>query len=248
MKNICEELALELKQSKKFNDEYKNLCIRLAHEQIKHIPGINIESVKNFDLHYLLKCANIFIQTDNNDLKEKVLRIAQYTFEYGQQTEKDYAYILVDSLLNNPSINLAKKNKLLNKNIEYYLPLKLSLQKLKRENEYSVEVRDDIIICNPFQKQFIEETSKLNCKLLSVSAPTSTGKSFIVTQWIIKNLEFTNKNNINIAIIVPTRALINQYEKDLIEDLKNDIDKVHIETMPFRNGMDVKLHHVWSHY
>lgn len=236
MNNICEELALEVKQSKKFNDEYKNLCIRLAHEQIKHIPGINFESAKNFDLHYLLKCANIFIQTDNNDLKEKVLRIAQYTFEYGQQTEKDYAYILVDSLLNNPSINLAKKNQLLNKNIEYYLPLKLSLQKLKRENEYSVEVRDDVIICNPFQKQFIEETSKSNCKLLSVSAPTSTGKSFIVTQWIIKNLEFTNKNNVNIAIIVPTRALINQYEKDLIEDLKNDIDKVHIETMPFRNG------------
>lgn len=236
MQNICEELAIELRQSEKFNNEYKNLCIKLAVEQIKHISGIEIGSATNFELHYLLKCANIFIQTNDNDLKEKVLRIAQYTFEFGNQTEKDYAYILVDSLLNNPSINLAKRNNLLNKNIEYYLPLKLSLQKLQRENEYSVEVRDGIIICNPFQKQFMKETSKSECKLLSVSAPTSSGKSFIVTQWIIKNLEFTNKKNVNIAIIVPTRALINQYEKDLVEDLKNDIDNVHIETMPFRNG------------
>lgn len=236
MQNICVELSFDLIQSRKFNDEYKKLCIKLAIEQIKHIPNLELESFNDPDLQYLLKCANVFIQTDDNDLKEKVLRIAQYTFEFGDQTEKDYAYILVDSLLNNPSINLAKKNNLLNKNIEYYLPLKLSLQKLQRENEYSIEVRDDIIICNPFQKQFIIETSKSESKLLSVSAPTSSGKSFIVTQWIIKNLELTNKKSVNIAIIVPTRALINQYVKDLTEDLKNDIDNVHIETMPFRNG------------
>lgn len=236
MQKMFKELVLDIIQSEKFNNEYKNLCIKLATEQIKHIPGIQLKTVEKFDLNYLLKCANIFIQTNDNDLKEKVLRIAQYTFEYGNQTEKDYAYILVDSLLNKPSINLAKKNNLLSNDIEYYLPLKLSLQKLQRENEYSIEVRNDTIICNPFQKQFIKKTSKSNCKLLSVSAPTSSGKSFIVTQWIINNLELTNKNNVDIAIIVPTRALINQYEKNLTEDLKNDIGNVHIETMPFRNG------------
>lgn len=236
MKNFCEELALDLIQSKKFNDEYKNLCIKLAIEQIKHIPNLQFESIETPELQYLLKCANIFIQTDDNDLKEKALRIAQFTFEFGNSTEKDYAYILVDSLLNNPSINLAKKNNLLSKNIEYYLPLKLSLQKLQRENEYSIEVGDNTILCNPIQKQFIKESSKPDCKLLSISAPTSSGKSFIVRQWIIKNLEFTNDNAVNVAIIVPTRALINQYEKDLTEDLKNNIDNVYVETMPFRNG------------
>lgn len=236
MQKLFEELVLDLIQSEKFNNEYKNLCIKLATEQIKHIPGIQLETVKNFDLNYLLKCANIFTQTNDNDLKEKVLRIAQYTLEFGNQTEKDYAYILIDSLLNNPSISLAKKNNLISKDIEYYLPLKLSLQKLQRENEYSIKVRDDVIICNTFQKQFIKETSKSDCKLLSISAPTSSGKSFIVRQWIIKNLELINNNDVNIAIIVPTRALINQYERDLTEDLKNDIDNVYIETMPFRNG------------
>lgn len=236
MQKMFEELVLDIIQSEKFNNEYKNLCIKLATEQIKHIPGIQLETVKNLDLNYLLKCANIFIQTNDNDLKEKVLRIAQYSLEFGKQTEKDYAYILIDSLLNNPSISLAKKNNLISKDIEYYLPLKLSLQKLQRENEYSIKVRDDVIICNTFQKQFIKETSKSDCELLSISAPTSSGKSFIVRQWIIKNLELINNNDVNIAIIVPTRALINQYERDLTGDLKNDIDNVYIETMPFQNG------------
>ena len=35
---------------------------------------------------------------------------------------------------------------------------------------------------------------------------------------------------------MPTRALINQYERDLNQKLNDNIDKVHIETMPFRNG------------
>lgn len=236
MNNFCKELSSEILNSEKFNQEYKNLCLNLAIEQIKNIPEVEKESFDLPNIKYLLKCANIFIQTHDEELKEKVLRIAQYTLQYGDNQEKDYAYVLIDCLLNSPSICLAKKHKYIDKNIECYLPLKLSLQKLQRENEYSIEVRDDVIICNPFQKQFMNETSKSDCKLLSISAPTSSGKSFIVTQWIIKNLELTNKNNINIAIIVPTRALINQYEKDLTEDLKNDIDNVHIETMPFRNG------------
>lgn len=236
MYNFCEELSWEILNSENFAKEYKRLCLTLALEQIKHIPDIKTEQIGFPNTKYLLKCANIFIQTNDNDLKEKALRIAQFTFEFGNKIEKDYAYILVDSLLNNPSINLAKKNNLLSKNIEYYLPLKLSLQKLQRENEYSIEVRDDTIICNPFQKQFIKETSKTDCKLLSISAPTSSGKSFIVTQWIIKNLELINNHNVNIAVIVPTRALINQYEKVLVKELNNDISNVHIETMPFRNS------------
>ncbi len=236
MIDICLDLSLEIIKSKNFNTEYKKLCLNLAVEQIRTVPGFTSFNIDKCNLHYLLKCANIFSKTNNNDLKEKALRIAQFTFEYGNETEKEYAYIIVSTLVNEPSINLAKKNNLLGNNIEYYLPLKLSLQMLEIENRYSYENGNANIVCNPFQKRFIDSVTNSDLKILSISAPTSSGKSYIVLQWLIKNLELENSNKVNIAIIVPTRALINQYERDLNQKLKSNIDKVHIETMPFHNG------------
>lgn len=236
MSNFCEELSCEILNSEKFNQEFRKLCLNLAIEQIKHIPNLEKEEVDFPDIKYLLKCANVFVQAQNEDTKEKALRIAQFTLQQGSNQEKDYAYILIDWLLNNPCINLAKKEKYIDKNIEAYLPLKLSLQKLERENKNSFEVGDETIICNSFQKDFVDNVTKNTVQMLSVSAPTSSGKSFIITMWLLKKLELQSDTKINIAIIVPTRALINQYEKDLREKLKNKLDIVHIETMPFRNG------------
>ena len=134
MIDICQELSSDIIESELFNKEYKKLCLNLAIEQIKNVGSFIPISIDKCNLQYLLKCANIFSQTNNNILKEKALRIAQFSFEHGNVTEKEYAYILVSTLTNKPSINLAKKNQLLDNNIEYYLPLNLTLQRLEREN------------------------------------------------------------------------------------------------------------------
>lgn len=236
MVDICQELSSDIIKSEFFNNEYKKLCLNLAIEQIKNVGSFIPISIDKCNLQYLLKCANIFSQTNDNILKEKALRIAQFCFEHGNTTEKECAFIIVSTLTNNPSISLAKENHLLDDNIEYYLPLNLTLQKLEQENTYAYENGNTTTICNSFQKKFIDRTAKTDCKMLSISAPTSSGKSYIVLQWLIKNLELENNNQINIAIIVPTRALINQYERDLNQKLNDNIDQVHIETMPFRNG------------
>lgn len=237
MYNFCIELSNEIIQSKKYIEEYEFLCLNLASEQIRHVPGISINILLNKpELDYLLKCANVFIQTDDERIKEQALRIAQYTLQFGQPYEKDFAYFILDVLVNNPSIELAKDKEYLDKNIEFQLPLSLCLQKLERENEYSFETNGKNIICNPFQKNFITNTNNLKSSMLSVTAPTSSGKSFIVLKWIINNLELKNNDKVKIGIIVPTRALINQYARDIKKELENNLSQVYIETMPFRNG------------
>ena len=236
MFKFCEELANEIISSEKFNAEYKNLCLNLALKQVEHLNITDKENINFPDLVYLLRCANIFLQNNNDILNEKVLRIAQFAIQFWNNVEKEISYILLDSLFNSPAISLAKNKNLLDKNIEYYLPLKLSLQKLNRENENSFESNNETIICNPFQKKIIKLTNNFNTNMLSISAPTSSGKSFIVLLWLIKNLELENDSRVNIAIIVPTRALINQYHRDLVEKLQDNLKNVHIETMPFRNG------------
>lgn len=212
------------------------LCLKLAIEQLKNAKNVEFEDTDSFNLSYLLKCANIFVQTENDILKEKGLRIAQYAMEFGDVVQKEYAYIILDLLLNIPSINLSKKHKYIDKNIEYYMPLKPLLQKLERENNHSFKAGTETIICNSFQKKFTKKAEMADCKMLSISAPTSSGKSFIVLRWLINNLELENNNSSSIAIIVPTRALINQYEKEIKRELANNHSKIHIETLSFRNG------------
>lgn len=236
MNKIYEELSAEVKASAMYKEAYKCLCINLAILQIKNTPRVeNIIDIATPDINYLLKCANLFILSSNATLHEHALRIAQYTIEVGSTPEKDVAYIILDSLLNKPSIILAKRLKYIDNNIDYKLPLNLTLNKLQRENEYSFNSNSETVLCNSFQKKFLEKTTGPD-NLISITAPTSAGKSFIVKKWLINELKLENNKKINLAIIVPTRALINQYERDLKSELKNKLNLVHIETMPFRNG------------
>ena len=97
MVDICQELSSDIIKSEFFNNEYKKLCLNLAIEQIKNVGSFIPISIDKCNLQYLLKCANIFSQTNDNILKEKALRIAQFCFEHGNTTEKECAFIIVST-------------------------------------------------------------------------------------------------------------------------------------------------------
>lgn len=63
-----------------------------------------------------------------------------------------------------------------------------------------------------------EVISNFKNKYYSYSGPTSMGKSFIMRTFIKENIQKNKKDNY--AIIVPTKALINEVSKKLISDLK----------------------------
>ncbi len=58
-------------------------------------------------------------------------------------------------------------------------------------------------------------------EFFSYSAPTSLGKSYVMRMFIKDHIK--NASPCNYAIIVPTKALINEVTKNLTEDLKEDL-------------------------
>lgn len=164
---------------------------------------------------------------------DAALRIAQYAIEQGNEQQKFAGCMLLDMLVNQQAIKLAKENRYINENIEYKYPFAFSLNSLNRSNYYSIKIEgSENFYSNKFQREFWDMIESEH-NIISISAPTSVGKSYIVTKWLKKVLELPNNTQVNVAILVPTRALINQFENDLKKEFKDYKSIVNIASMPF---------------
>ncbi|MFD2907786.1 DEAD/DEAH box helicase [Flavobacterium ardleyense] len=92
----------------------------------------------------------------------------------------------------------------------------------EREKKIISSFNNSFLITD-FQKELWQGLNDVS--EIAISAPTSSGKSFIIKQYLIN--EFTIKKNFKVLYIVPSRALINQVS----EDFKTELDfDVHIKT------------------
>jgi superfamily II DNA/RNA helicase len=84
---------------------------------------------------------------------------------------------------------------------------------------------------NTFQKAFWEALN--NYQNISISAPTSAGKSYLIKQWILEQVSEEKKTII--VYVVPTRALIAEVESDFQKALSNEIksSKINVTSFPF---------------
>lgn len=87
---------------------------------------------------------------------------------------------------------------------------------------------------NNFQLDFWDKASEND--ILSVSAPTAAGKSYIFCQFILDSLLRTN--NFNVLYLVPTRALVTQVSEDIEATLHNKIDDYSIITLPNKDFIE----------
>lgn len=86
-----------------------------------------------------------------------------------------------------------------------------------------IESQDKSYLITEFQKE-LWEGLKIK-KEIAISAPTSSGKSFIIKKFLIDKL--SSKESYKVLYIVPSRALINQVSEDFISEINSDI---HIKT------------------
>ena len=82
------------------------------------------------------------------------------------------------------------------------------------KNKYSLMQHEEYL--TDFQAEVLNRLSKKES--LSISAPTSAGKSFILKRYILQ--QFIKKDKFTAVYIVPTRALISQIHSEFKEDLK----------------------------
>ncbi len=185
----------------------------------------------------LLGIASILSYSQNNLHLEAALRIAQTCLIQKTCTDnqKSASAVILDSLTNKLAIKMAVKKQYIAPDYEESYPFTLKLQKLKSDFEHSIFINDRLISLNRFQKNVYD--AHLNNETISISAPTSAGKSFILCNILLEELLEGVKN---IVYIVPTRALISQVEADLRNLIKeNQLEQsVNISTVPPQDEID----------
>ncbi len=201
------------------------------------------------DWSYLLLVASLLAKTEDSHpsgvaCRDAALRIAQHCLTQStavvsaaSPTPQQCASAanVLHSLANAPALALAVRRRMLPERIEQLLPVPARLEWSHRRIENSVVRIDDTILpVNRFQHHAWElfETGDW----ISLSAPTSAGKSFIVSQWLVDYI--SRFPDITIVYLVPTRALISQVETDLNQLVRDvQLDNIRVSTLPLASSV-----------
>lgn len=190
------------------------------------------------DWPYLLLSASVLAQSEQGLCQEAALRIAQTCLSdlNASDMQKDSAALVLDSLANHPAIRLAEQRQHLKPAFATRLPWAAHLEYSRRGYENSVAAHGKTPLrVNRFQRNLWDQIR--NQAWMSVSAPTSAGKSFILARWVsglMREFEVAT-----IVYLVPTRALISQVEGDLRKLFRDEgLDDVAVSSLPIFKADD----------
>ncbi len=195
-------------------------------------PSPQVES-REVDWSYMIYCASILAYSNDARAEEAALQIVQFaltSIELGDGI-KTAAAVILNSMSNKPAIDLAIKRQLIASNFDDHVPIPLKLDEMRATIESRITRNDDqIFYGNKFQRKFWSVAS--NNDWVSVSAPTSSGKSYVLIQWIGEHIR--EGGGKLVIYIVPTRALISQVFSDLREFFSNGrlVSEVNLSSFP----------------
>lgn len=171
------------------------------------------------DVNYVLECASVLAYSDLGVCQDAALRIAHFVLGRKAATDgqRNAAGIILDVLTNRPALRLAVHRKMIAEDFLDRIPSPLLFDVLRREVESSVSdiVTGELTMLNRFQMEVYRSVEKASW--VSVSAPTSSGKSFILER-AVRDAIFSGEAR-HIVYIVPTRALVQEVELDFRERL-----------------------------
>ncbi|MBD3844054.1 MAG: DEAD/DEAH box helicase, partial [Campylobacterales bacterium] len=191
---------------KSFQRQFEALITLSVCDTIKNIRWHTERSklVDQIDWNNLLSIASILSYSKKSLHLDAALRIAQTCLTiHKDKDKKNAAVIILENLTNQPALKLAVDRNLISSSYNKDFPLAFKFQSSKLKIENAVFINSKLRSLNIFQKE-VYVSSKQN-ETLSISAPTSAGKSFILYQILID--EITQRTRSTIVYIVPTRAL-----------------------------------------
>jgi len=208
---MIERLATDVLQDSYFTALYNKAAKMFANELFS-----TTESEQKFnekELSDLLRFADILSNSKNPVSRNRAYQIITLLNQKHKTNPyyKTFSHSVLAKLGNFPAIEYLNNE---DENISE-LPFERDIEKKVKEFIQAVPDTEDLIFTD---SQFELYTKISNSKHFSFSGPTSMGKSFIIKSFIRKVVG--NKPPENIVIMVPTRALINQFSIDLNKELK----------------------------
>ena len=226
-------LISRIVSSPKFQNEYTHLLKKSVCSQIPNIICEDDFNNATFDWSYLISCATILARSTDGKILDIAYRICQATIcEPNLQKEyKSAAAMIFDLTANSAAVNLSKTRQLITSDYKSNIPWGTLIDATQKQFSNSIISGDKIAILNEFQKDVYSAFQ--NSQTVTVSAPTSAGKAFILMHILS---DFIKENPAcKTVYIVPTRALIQQVEMDIREHLKHlglDVEVTSVPVLP----------------
>ena len=221
-------LVSKIIESDKFKLNYNSLLVQSVRSQIPNIQTADNTNLE-IDWGYLISCASIMVQSNDGKVLDIVYRICQTTVSSTLPQEyKNASAMLFDRLSNSSAIRLSKSRHYIQDDYLDEIPSGVVFDVKQKQFANTILDGDNQIILNSFQKEVYSAFD--DNQTISISAPTSAGKSFILLH-LLSN--YIQQNPLaKIIYIVPTRALIQQVELDIREQFKRASLHVEISSVP----------------
>lgn len=176
------------------------------------------EKISKQEYSHLIRFSDLLSSSKEEDCRNLAYKIISLLFECDQNFPAfgEYARAVLIKLGNFPAISFLERKGFLK---EYVLPAENKYEEIVKRLIQNVPNSEHTFTDSQYE---IFEALK-RYKHFSFSGPTSLGKSFIIESFI-KYLIIDEKIRDNIAILVPTRALINQTLLKLKENLSDVSD------------------------
>ncbi|MGP4806192.1 DEAD/DEAH box helicase [Agrobacterium cavarae] len=185
-----------------------------------------------FDWPRLLFGASILARSKKRLHREASLRIATGAMLLPTSDPvRDAAAVLFDKLSNRRSVALAEKRGRLKPDLEARLGVALRIedQRKQLENSILLEATGERLAVNEFQLEFWRAAGQERA-WLSASAPTASGKTFLVLKWLVDCIA-TEKVQ-RAVYLAPTRALVSEIEASLAEVAAQSGLDIEISSLP----------------
>ena len=193
-----------------------------------------------FNWSDLILAASLLARSQQRAHQEAALRIATaaVTLETAANV-RDAGAIILEKLSNHRSVKLAEERKRIAPDLDGRLGVSMRLEANRRKFEDSIllKAEGEWLSANDFQRE-LWETATSGAAWLSASAPTASGKTFLVLQWLLDHLR-TSESKIAVYL-APTRALVSEIEASLkvLCGTKTDIE---ISSLPMANSYNSTL-------
>lgn len=200
-------------------DAITRLTVR---NELDHLaPDNSVQSDESIDWPRLLLAGSILARSDRRVDQEAALRVATAVVSLtDDQALKDAGAVLMGKLSNFRAITLATDRNMVAADLNGRLGIALRLEAQRREMDRSILLQSSgsWLQVNDFQQRFW--ISAAGDSWLSASAPTASGKTFLVLQWLIDQV-IAGESRVAVYL-APTRALVSEIESNLNSLLGNN--------------------------
>ena len=204
MASFQEEFAERIYTNPRFKQDFSNLLNSqfYSYSQNGHEPYTPEKS----EIKRLVESALIMASSPDEQHKRVAFELATIFYESTLSEQFDFngvMKLICTRLGNFPGVNLINEEMV-------FLPPSLNVESEAYIAESTIKIEEQSLRLTKFQIDSFRLISEGYS--VSLSAPTSAGKSFLMTQFIAS--KFLSEENYSVVVIVPTRALIRQMTRD----------------------------------